>query len=210
MGFDDVLKRRRVQQIKHRAEDRPLWNSKAQIMIIITGHLRSQAKTFLCNALNIVLQRFSLNIRAKCLYYHVVRERRGVLNCCVLVAIESQFCVLIMITALFKNTRTPKFNSCLHNCAFGCRQHNYDHKQRSYAERHKEDRNPPITNHKLLFPQSSAKMIDGSEVRKRQLAFELQNLRFFQKCQGGVWKNRGLKKLEFCLKHVSVLSLIVK
>ena len=100
----------------------------------------------------IVLQRFSLNIRAKCLYYHVVRERRGVLNCCVLVAIESQFCVLIMITALFKNTRTPKFNSCLHNCAFGCRQHNYDHKQRSYAERHKEDRNPPITNHKLLFP----------------------------------------------------------
>ena len=93
----------------------------------------------------IVLQRFCLNIRAKCLYYHVVREHRGVLNCRVLVAIESQFCVLIMITALFKNTRTLKFNSCLHNCGFGCRQHNYDHKQRSYAETHKEDRNPPIT-----------------------------------------------------------------
>ena len=28
-------------------------------------------------------------------------------------------------------------------------------------------------------------MIDGSEVRKRQLAFELQNLRFFQKCSKG-------------------------
>ena len=79
-------------------------------------------------------------------------EHRGVLNCRVLVAIESQFCVLIMITALFRNTRTLKFKSCLHNCAFGCRQHNYDHKQRSYAETHKEDRNPPITNHKPLFP----------------------------------------------------------
>ena len=164
----------------------------------------------MCSCTYIVLLRFCLNIRAKCLYYHVVREHTGVLNCCVLVAIESQFWVLIMITALFTNTPTLKFNSCLHNCAFGCRQHNYDHKQRSYAERHKEDRNPPITNHKLLFPLSSAKMIDGSEVRKRQLAFELQNLRFFQKCPRGVWKNRGLKKLEFCIKHVSVLSLIVK
>ena len=38
MAFDDVPKRRRVKQIKHRVENRPLWNSKAQIMIIITGH----------------------------------------------------------------------------------------------------------------------------------------------------------------------------
>ena len=66
----------------------------------------------------IVLQRFCLNIRAKCLYYHVVREHRGVLNCRVLVAIESQFWVLIMITALFKNTRTLKFNSCLKSSVY--------------------------------------------------------------------------------------------
>ena len=44
-------------------------------------------------------------------------------------------------------TRTLKFKSCLRNCVFGCRQHiNYDHKQRSYEETHKADRNPPITN----------------------------------------------------------------
>ena len=78
----------------------------------------------------IVLQRFCLNIRAKCLYYHVVREHRGVLNCRVLVAIESHFWVLII--AFFKNTRRLKFKSCLRNCVFGSRQHNYDHKQRSY------------------------------------------------------------------------------
>ena len=53
--------------------------------------------------------------------------------------------------ALFKNTRTLKFKSCLRSCVFGCRQHNYDHKQRSYAETHdKADRNPPITNFLLL------------------------------------------------------------
>ena len=34
---------------------------------------------------------------------------------------------------------------------------------------------------KPLFPKSSAKMIDGSEKRKRQLAFELQNLRVYEK-----------------------------
>ena len=32
---------------------------------------------------------------------------------------------------------------------------------------------------KLLFPKRSAKIIDGSEKRKRQSAFELQNLRVF-------------------------------
>ena len=65
-----------------------------------------------------------------------------------LVAIKSQ--VWALITTLFKNIRTLKFKSCLRNCVFGCRQHNYDHKQRSYAETHKADRNPPITNFLLL------------------------------------------------------------
>ena len=59
------------------------------------------------------------------------------------------------------------------------------------TESHTTDRNPPITNHKtvtfwtrwskLLFPKRSAKMIDGSEKRKRQLAFEVQNLRVYEK-----------------------------
>ena len=50
-------------------------------------------------------------------------------------------------------------------------------------------------------------MIDGSEKRKRQLAFELQNSRVFEKCSKGAggWKNRGLVKLEFYLKTFSVL-----
>ena len=47
-----------------------------------------------------------------------------------------------------------------------------------------EFRQSQITNHDLLnslkFPKRSAKMIDGSEERKRQLAFELQNLRVFE------------------------------
>ena len=34
---------------------------------------------------------------------------------------------------------------------------------------------------KVLFPKISAKMIDGSETLKRQLAFELQNSRVFEK-----------------------------
>ena len=158
----------------------------------------------------IVLQRFCLNIRAKSLYYHVVREHRGVLNCCVLVEIEGQFWVLIMITALFKTTRTLKFNSCLHNCAFGCRQHNYDHKQRRYAERHKEDRNPPITITNLCFLRVPLRWLTAVKYANVSWLLNFRIYVFFQKCQGGVWKNRGLKKLEFCLKHVSVLSLIVK
>ena len=34
---------------------------------------------------------------------------------------------------------------------------------------------------KVLFPKKTARMIDGREKRKRQLAFELQNLRIFEK-----------------------------
>ena len=51
------------------------------------------------------------------------------------------------------------------------------------------DQNPPkkihqsqITNHDLLFPKRSTKMFNGNEKCKRQLAFEHQNLRVFEKC----------------------------
>ena len=59
------------------------------------------------------------------------------------------------------------------------------------TETHKTDRK--FTNHqsqamtfwtcwsKFLFPERSAKMIDGSEKRKRQLAFELWNSHVFEK-----------------------------
>ena len=40
---------------------------------------------------------------------------------------------------------------------------------------------------KLLFPKRSAKIIDGSEKRKRQSAFELQNLRVFWKRESDSW-----------------------
>ena len=43
-------------------------------------------------------------------------------------------------TALFKNMRTLKFKSRLHNCVFRCRQ--------SWLRQNKTDPNPPITNHK--------------------------------------------------------------
>ena len=42
------------------------------------------------------------------------------------------------------------------------------------------NRNPPITDHKL-FPTRSIKMIDGSEKRKRELGFEHQSSRVFEK-----------------------------
>ena len=48
-------------------------------------------------------------------------------------------------------------------------------------------------------------MIDGSEERKHQLAFELQNSLVFEKRSKGEFKNRGLVKLEFYLKTFSVL-----
>ena len=43
----------------------------------------------------------------------------------------------------------------------------------TFEETHKADQNPPI----ISVRRRSAKMIDGSEERKRQLAFELQNSR---------------------------------
>ena len=62
--------------------------------------------------------------------------------------------------------------------------HNYDHKQRTL--KHKTDRNAPIANHRpwpiervdvqfCFLRLRSVKMIDGSEKRIHQLAFELQS-----------------------------------
>ena len=65
------------------------------------------------------------------------------------------------------------------------------------TDTHKTDRNPPITNHKsqtltfwtrqskFLFPKRFVKMIDGSEKRNRQLAFELQNSHVCEKRSKG-------------------------
>ena len=70
--------------------------------------------------------------------------------------------------------------------------HNYDHKQRTLKQRNTQNRSKS-TNHKsqtmtfwarwskLLFPKRSAEIIDGSEKRKGQLRFELQNSRVFEK-----------------------------
>ena len=82
-------------------------------------------------------------------------------------------------------TPTLKFKSCLRNCVFGCRQHYYDHKQIKKKLRRETQSGSKSTNHKLLFPKRSAKMIDGSEERKHQLAFELQNSRVFEKRSKG-------------------------
>ena len=75
---------------------------------------------------------------------------------------------------------------------FAAVNHNNDHKQRTL-----QHRNIPnglhSTNHKsqtmifwtrlskVLFPKRPAKMNDSSEKHKRQLAFELQNSRVFEK-----------------------------
>ena len=70
--------------------------------------------------------------------------------------------------------------------------HNYDHKQGILKHRNKQN-GSKVTNHrsqtmtfsthlsKVLFPKRSAKMIDSSEKRKLQLAFELQSTRVFEK-----------------------------
>ena len=58
----------------------------------------------------------------------------------------------------------------------------------TFEETHKADQNPPI----ISVRRRSAKMIDGSEERKRQLAFELQNSRVFEKrSKGEFGKTKG-------------------
>ena len=102
--------------------------------------------------------------------------------------VESSRNVLLSFTALFKNTRTLKFKSYLHNyCIFTAVNHNYEHKQRTL--KHRNTQNGSKSTYcksqsmtfwtcwsKRLFPKRSAKMIDGCEKCIRQLPFGLQNL----------------------------------
>ena len=90
-------------------------------------------------------------------------------------------------------TRTQSSKSAFTIAFFAAVNHNYDHKQRTLKHRNTkriEIHQSQITNHdlwtclsKVLFPNRSAKMIDGSEKRKRQLAFELESSRFFKNAQ---------------------------
>ena len=69
--------------------------------------------------------------------------------------------------------------------------HNYDHKQGILKQRNTQN-GSKCTNHrsqtmtfwthlsKVLFPERSSKMIDSSEKRKHQLAFELQSSVFLK------------------------------
>ena len=70
--------------------------------------------------------------------------------------------------------------------------HNYDHKQRTLKQGNTQNGSKSAIHKsqtmiiwtcwsKLLFPKRSAKMIDGSEKSKRQLAFELQNSHVYEK-----------------------------
>ena len=100
--------------------------------------------------------------------------------------------IAMNFTAPFKNTQTLKFKSYLHNYTFCCHQSSL-RSQTTNLETQKhtkqiEIHQSQITNHcllnpltKLLFPKRSANMIDNSEKRKRQLAFELQNSRVYEK-----------------------------
>ena len=54
---------------------------------------------------------------------------------------------------------------------------------------------------KLLFPKRSAKIIDGSEKRKRQSAFELQNLRVFWKRKSDSWDATSQQTLIVKFRH---------
>ena len=75
---------------------------------------------------------------------------------------------------------------------FAAVNHNNDHKQQTLQHRNIPN-GSESTNHrsqtmsfwtrlnKVLFPKRSAKMNDSSEKQKRQLAFELQNSRVFEK-----------------------------
>ena len=54
---------------------------------------------------------------------------------------------------------------------------------------------------KLLFPKRSAKIIDGSEKRKRQSAFELQNLRVFWKRKSDSWDATSQQTLIVKSRH---------
>ena len=82
--------------------------------------------------------------------------------------------------------RTLKFKTAFTIAFFAAVNHNYDHKQRTLKHRNTQN-GSKSTNHKsqkltfwtrqskVWFPKRSVKIIDGSEKRNRQLAFELQN-----------------------------------
>ena len=70
---------------------------------------------------------------------------------------------------------------------FAALNHNYDNKERTLKNRKRLEIQQSQTMtfwtcySKLLFPKRSTKMIDGSEERKRQLAFELHNSCVFER-----------------------------
>ena len=93
----------------------------------------------------------------------------------------------------FSQTRELKNSKATFKTAFfAAVNHNYDHKQ--WTLKHRNTQNgSKSTNHrsqtltfwtrlsKVLFPKRSFNMIDGSEKRKRQLVFELQSSRVYEK-----------------------------
>ena len=87
----------------------------------------------------------------------------------------------------FQKHAKTEVKSRLQNYVFRCRQ-SYLRSQATNLETQKHTQlieiyQSQITIRDLLnpFPKRSAKMIDGNEKRKRQLAFELQNLRVYEK-----------------------------
>ena len=118
---------------------------------------------------------------------------------------------VIHYCAFVKNTGTLKFKSCLrNNIVVFCLPSVIITITRNAPwnmETHKMDGYPPCSHksqtmifwthwRKLLFPKRSAKVIDGIEKCKCQLAFESQNLYVFEKCS-----NRGSNKRYFIDGH---------
>ena len=66
---------------------------------------------------------------------------------------------------------------------FAAVNHNYDHKQRTL--KHRNTQNGSKSTH--IFSKRPVKMIDGSEKRNRQLAFEIQNSHVCEKRSNKIW-----------------------
>ena len=87
---------------------------------------------------------------------------------------------LFMYLLRFSKTRELRNSKAAFKIAFfPAAYNNQDQKQRSLKHRNTQNRSKS-TNHKSQN-RRSAKTIDGSKERKRQLAFELQNSRVFEK-----------------------------
>ena len=99
-----------------------------------------------------------------------------------------KFPVHAIFAVLFKNTRTLKIKSNLHNCIF-CHQSLQSQAMSletlvhtKQIEIHQSKTMTFWTRwSKFLFPKRSSKMIDSSKKRKRQWAFELWNSCVFEK-----------------------------